>query len=337
LIEAPITLLADRWSRQLVLASALGGLALALALCALADVAWLLACALALAGAASGVACGVAQGELVSTFPGGPQRAMSRWVAFAAAGDAVSPLLVATALWSGSSYRTALGALALLTAVQAWWAMRTHSERPALQVAAVDDEDAPAPPLLAAVRASVRQPRLWVLLTATSLCLLLDETLVAFAALRLHEDRGWSEDAVAAVMTALAIGGMLGALASERLLARFMPRTLMIASALGSAAFLGLFIVSEAPAVATVALLLLGLFGAAHYPLLKAAAYELAPGRPGLVNALTQVFVVVEITLPLALGALAASEGLTITLAALALQPLGVLIAALTTNRTSRA
>ena len=107
----------------------------------------------------------------------------------------------------------------------------------------------------------------------------------------------------------------------------------MLASAVGSLGCLGLFIVAESPLLTLVALFLLGALAAPHYPLLKAAAYELAPRRAGAVNALTQAFVGIEILAPLALGALAQSHGLAAALAALALQPLAVLLAALAYQR----
>ncbi len=59
------------------------------------------------------------------------------------------------------------------------------------------------------------------------------------------------------------------------------------------------------------------------YALLKAAAYEEAPGRPGVVNAIAQVFFGLELALPLAVGFVAAHYGLVLALASLSLQPLG--------------
>lgn len=49
------------------------------------------------------------------------------------------------------------------------------------------------------------------------------------------------------------------------------------------------------------------------------------PGRPGVVNALNQAFVLVDIAGPLGLGVVADAHGVAAALAGLAVQPLGVL------------
>lgn len=341
LIEAPIALLSDHQPKRRLLALGSATLAAALALCALATGPWMLACGLALAGAASGVTCAVAQGELVHTYAGGPQRAMSRWVAFAAVGDAIVPLLVAATIGLGGTHRAAFGAVAALIGLQAWHAYRSttgharSAEDRATSAQPTSDaperfaEDAPPMPPMAALRTAARNPRLWLFLTATSLCALLDEIVIAFAALRLHADRGWTESAVATVMAAEATGAVLGALLIERLLARYSARSLMIGSALASLCWLGLFIASDSPTMAVLTLFLLGLCAAPHYPLCMAAAYEVAPGRPGIVNALIQLFVVVDILAPLAIGSIAKTHSLTFALALLAVQPVAVTIAGL--------
>jgi MFS family permease len=339
-IEAPIALVSDRMSRANVLASGLGVLALSLAACALAEAPWMLAAGLSVAGAASGVACGAAQAELVTNYPGGPHRAMSRWIAFAAAGDALTPPLIAAAFWAFGSYRGALWVLAVVLGLQAllsWWASvrATNAARASSSdVAAVTDEaeDAPALPLRAAIAEAARKPDLWLWLFAAASCTLLDEVVVALAALRLDQDRGWAEGAIAAAMTGFSSGAVLGALIIERALSRIAPRRLLIVCTVGSLMFLALFIVARHPAVAVAALFLLGVCASSHYPLVKATAFELAPGRPGLVNAISQLFVAVEVILPLAIGALAQRFGLAVAIAALAFEPLVVLAVVITTR-----
>jgi hypothetical protein len=66
---------------------------------------------------------------------------------------------------------------------------------------------------------------------------------------------------------------------------------------------------------------------------MRGAAFEQVPGRPGLVHALTQLFVPFDVGLPLAIGALAAWAGLGPALLALALQPLLMLYVALAMRR----
>lgn len=328
LIEAPIALWSDRVPRRRLTAAALAVLAAALALCALPVPIALLSLGLALAGAASGVACGCAQAELVATHPGGAASAMSRWVAFAAAGDLVCPLVVAAALELGGSYRAALLAIAGLGAAQA----PLLATRRELAPASVDGDDdaarANAVPLPAAVRLAAGQPRLWLLLLAAACCCLLDELVVALAALRLQRELGGSGAQVAAALTALSCGSLLGAVITERAVARNDPRIVLALSALASVAALALFVTTSSGAVAALALVLLGVAAAPHYPLVQAAAYELLPGRPGLVNALSELLVAVEVVLPALIGLIAARHGLGAALAALSLQPLIVLVAA---------
>ncbi len=328
LIEMPIALGSDRLPRRWLLAGGLGGLAVSLGLAAIAPSAWLLAAALSLAGAASGVACGAAQAELVTRHPGGVHSAMHRWIAYSAAGDALTPLFVAVAYWAGGTHRSALLVVAVILGLQA---IATFFAAPPTETAAMlDDDDEPVMPLRAALASAARKPRLWLFLFAASACTLLDEVVVALAALRLHDDLGWSEGLVAMALCGCSTGGVVGALVSDRLLRHTTPRVLMIGSALGSITFLGAFIAAQSAPGAALALFCLGMTAALHYPLVKAAAFELAPGQPGLVNALAQTFVVVEVVLPLSIGVIASAFGLSLALAALALEPLVLIAVALT-------
>jgi predicted MFS family arabinose efflux permease len=325
LVEAPIALWSDRLPRRRLAGCGLFVLAAALALCALPGPIWLLSLGLALAGAASGVACGAAQAELVAQ-PGGAARAMSRWVAFANAGDLLCPLVVATALHYGGSYRAALAWAACLGSAQALLLLCTRAPRPAPNEPA-DVDDAATLRLREALRHALRQRRLWGLLFASACCCLLDELVVALAALRLHGELGWSGARIAAAMTGMSIGGLLGALLAERAVVRGDPRVVLALSALVSLAALGLLVFTGSGWVAALALVLVGLSAAPHYPLLKAAAYEALPGRPGLVNALAQTLVAFEVAIPVVLGVIAARFGVGAALAALSLQPLVVLAA----------
>ena len=81
---------------------------------------------------------------------------------------------------------------------------------------------------------------------------------------------------------------------------------------------------SSSALVVGTALIVLGAAAALHYPLSKARAYAAAPESPGLVNAMAQVFVIIDIAAPLAVGALADARGLSVALASLILQPLVV-------------
>lgn len=333
LIEAPVALASDRMPSRMLLAGALGTLAFSLGLAALASRPWLLACALSLAGAASGVACGTAQAELVMRYPGGAARGMTRWMAFSAAGDTLTPALIACVYGLGGGHRSALALIALLLGTQALATYATSKRRvptpctdPTMEH---DAADAPTIPLGAAVKAAAQKPRLWLFLFAAACCTLLDEVVVALGALRLHGDLGWREGHVALVMTGLSSGAVIGALASERLLTRLSPRRLLACAAALSCVFLGIMICATSVPVVAVTLFLLGVTCSMHYPLVKASAYELLPGQPGVVNALQQAFVGLDVGLPLAIGLIASRYGLVAALACLALEPLVLLLVAL--------
>lgn len=331
-LETPVTLLADRWPLRKVIAGCLGGLSASLALCAVAHAPWLLSIGLALAGATSGVACAAAQVALVSERPEHAARALSRWTAGQAAGDSLAPLFVSVALWLGGDHRVALATIAAIVGVQALLATRSPPLPSGTVAAATDDEPAPEP-LRETLRQAARQPRLWAYLLAASACGLLDEVVVALAALRMVGDLGWSEALAAAAVAGISLGGLLGALIIERLLARVSARSVLIAASLISATALALFVIARSVPVACAALFVLGAASAAHHPLIMAGAYRLVPNRPGVVSALSNLLVPCDVLLPLAVGALAARFGLGVALAALALEPLVVLLTALHRRR----
>jgi fucose permease len=69
-----------------------------------------------------------------------------------------------------------------------------------------------------------------------------------------------------------------------------------------------------------------GAFAALQYPIAKAQAYRALPGRSGAVNAVLTLFGVIELPLPILIGVVADGFGLGVALAALAIQPLGLLV-----------
>lgn len=323
--EALLSLLSDRFPRRHFVGGGLALLSLALILTGLAPTPWALSLGLALAGIASGAACAAAQSELV--LRGSADRALTRWTAHAAVGDLLAPLLVACALVTGHSYRLVLVIVGVLVGAQALltWRARgrpTEADHAASGAAELDDE---VEPLGEVVRASAWSPRLWVWLGAAALCTLLDEIAAALAALHLRGAHGLAESAAAASLTWMSLGSLVGATAADRWLPRLPWRAVLSGSCVLAVAALALFLLSPGPAPACAALMLLGAAAAPHYALTKARAYEALPERPGLVNAAAQVFVVLDILAPPALGFLADRLGTASAIALLAAQPLGLL------------
>jgi MFS transporter, FSR family, fosmidomycin resistance protein len=336
LLEAALAVLSDRWERRRVAGWGLIVTAVALGACALIPGRTSLVLGLTVAGGASGIACAAAQAELVATTAASAERAMARWVLLGAVGDVLTPLLVALVLGWGGGYRSVFAVVASAALTQG--ALLAVDSTPSLHGAgaksAPEDapEDAEPAPLLDGLREGLRNRALWLWLLGAAMCTFLDEIVVALGALHAERDLGASPAVAAACVTGTSLGVALGAALTDRLLVRVDPERVSLASA--GASIVALAAVVAAPSVAWlgVALGLLGAVAAPQYALLQARAYAMLPGRPGVVNALAQLFVVVDIVGPLVLGALADALGVRVALACLCVQPLTVLVVMLTSR-----
>jgi MFS family permease len=361
-VDVALAWLSDRLRRRTMVAASLAALSFALAACAIAPSAPVLALMLALAGTASGGATGAAQGELIDAHDGDAARAMTRWTVFASSGDLVAPLAVAAALAGGWSFRGVMAAVAVLVALQAGAAARgsgsergsgrgseresergsergsgRESERGSERGSERAEGDGEEMPLGRAWALGARDARLWLALVATASCTLLDEIVAAFAALRAERDLAASEVLATGCLTALAAGSVVGALAADALIRRVAPLRIVLVSCAASLVALAAAAFTSSTAVFMAALALLGAAAAPHYPLMKALAFDRAPGTPGLVNALDRVFIVSEVGLPLALGWVADRWGLAPAMTCLALQPIVVASVALALSSRPRA
>jgi MFS family permease len=319
IVEAGAELIVYSLPRRRVLSWSYVALSFSLALCALAPSAWLLGVGLALAGAASGAAGAAAEAELVATHGADLDRVMARWMVFGGVGDIMSPALIALVLALHGSYSMGFVIVLLCTLLQSLQFARTGSTAEANY-----EESEASVSLLQALRESLSDVRLWAWVTGTALCTLLDEIVAALAALRLRTDLGASEAQATLCVAAFAVGVVLGALLTERVVVRWGWRRVLLASSGACALALPLVTIAQSISGMTAGLLVLGACAAPHYPLLLARAYESAPGRTTIVNAMQQVFVILELLLPPALGALADRLGLSAAIALLMLQPLGV-------------
>jgi predicted MFS family arabinose efflux permease len=253
----------------------------------------------------------------------------------AAVGDVLTPLVTAAAIALGHSYRGAMLAIAVVVAIQCVGLLRTI-RAPGAAAPAPDDDEPPADPLRAALARAVRRPRLWAWLFAAASCTLLDELVVALAALRMQRDQGVSEAWAAAAAVAFSGGAVLGTALTERIVARVGSRTVLIASSALCAASLAAVLGPASPVAAAVALFVVGVTCSPHHALAQARAYDEMPGNPGTVQAIGQLFVVVDVAAPLALGLVADRLGLRAALACLALQPVVVAACAVGWGRPAR-
>jgi len=308
---------------------------------------WAVALGLALAGTASGVTCGAAQASLVASDPGRTERVLARWSLFGAIGDVLTPLLTASALALGRSYRAALGAVALVVAAQCA-ALACSGRRPATgrgddaaaevratgaqegaghEGATHDVRKAPEPPRQA-LRRAVRLPRLWAWLFAAASCTLLDEIVVALAALRLRGDEGVAEALSSAAGTTFCLGSVAGAACTDVAVRHWGARRVLVASGVACALALTLLCAARGAGWQCAALLAVGLTCAPHHALAMARAYDELPDNPGVVQAITQAFVLIDVAAPPALGWIADRLGLRAAIGALLLQPLVVVACA---------
>lgn len=331
LLEAGIAFASDALDRRRLVLGAQAALAASLLLAGLTRNAWLLAAGLSLAGASSGVACAAAQALLLGVHPGGAERAMVRWAVFAAIGDMLTPLLTAAAVALGFSYRGAMLFAAAVVAVQCATTLRLGAQPPL--VPKQEDPDSPVTGLREALASAARKPRLWAWLAAAASCTLLDELVVALAVLRMAREQSTSEATAAAAAVAFAAGGLAGLAITDQVLARLGRRRVLLWSAGCCALALGALFEPESAVASAVALFAVGVTCAPHHALTMAAAYEEMPRNPGVVQALSQLFVVVDVVAPLALGLVADRFGLRAAIACLALQPATIIACAAVARR----
>jgi hypothetical protein len=331
-LEAGVALASDVWSRARLVVFGQAALAASLAFAAWTPHAWGLTLALSVAGASSGIACGASQALLVLRDRGGAERALVRWSLFAASGDVLTPLVTGAAIALGHSYRAAMAAIALAVAAQcsAGALRRVAAGASSSDGAGEPVEPEPATETLreALVRA-VRLPRLWAWLLAAASCTLLDEPVVALAALRMAHDGRASSALATAAAVAFSAGSVAGAWLTDGAVARWGGRRVLVTSALLCGVSLAALLEAPGVVASSAALLLVGVTCAPHHALAMARAYGELEGRPGVVQAVAQTSVVVDVGAAIALGALADRFGLGVAVACLILQPAVILACAL--------
>lgn len=331
-VETPLLAWSERVSQRWFSVACLTVLALSTLLAAIASEAWMLALALALYGPASGGAISVSEGLLVESRPDERERTMARINLAGAVGDLGVPVVLGAMAWLGLGWRQALivmaGCAALLALV--------HARSPALDrllPGGTDDGDAEegAGSVLATLRMAFGTPQLLKWSFAVTLTSLLDEVLIAFAMVRLTD--------ASTLERAIAVGGWTvglvgGLFVLERWIDRWDgARVLLLASSLATSA-LALLVWSPTTGVATLAMMVLGVATSPLHPLVSARAYASLPGRPALVNAVASALAPLDALTPLVLAAIAMTWGPRVALGMIALAPLGIGVAALTSRRS---
>jgi MFS family permease len=325
LIEAPVFVLAERWPRKPLVVCGLALLGASLVAAGLAPGAVALAAALALASPASGIGVNAAQATLVDAQPEQRERVLARWAIAGALGDLAAPALFAGLAALSLGWREAFVVTGLV--VFAYALALLPFRFPSGGGGEVDEETEEVP-LREALRGALRNRPLLGWLVGVSLCGMLDEVLVAFAALHLEAGLGASLAERGLALGGLSAGGLVGLVVSERLLRRLDPlRLLRWSSALCSVCFAA-WLCAASVAASGALLALVGCFASPLYPIAKAQAYRALPGRSGLVVAGSQLLAPLELVAPLALGLVADAVGLRLALALLLLQPAGLFLLA---------
>ena len=118
--------------------------------------------------------------------------------------------------------------------------------------------------------------------------------------------------------------------------ARVRPLRWLLAASLACAVFYVGWLLAADPWTSAAWFALVGAAAAPMYPIASAQAYAALPGRTGTVNAAAHLFTPLTLAIPWALGVIADEVGLAWALAALLVQPLGLIVVVGVASRTDR-
>ena len=323
-LEPPLLLLADRWPRRpMMVVGVLGMAGCCVAAGFAPSYAWLVA-SLVLLGPSIGLATGVAQASLMDAHADNRSRMMTRWTLAAGVGDLMTPALFVGLVKLGFGWRETFltcGGLLLVYAI-----FVAASAMPAPPGDSADEDEEPG--LLEALTTALQNRALLRWTAACVVCLLLDETLIAFGALHLRDHLGADEALRSVILSTFLVGGILGLLVADALLARVdAMRVLLGESVVCCVAYAG-WLHADTALLSSVTMFFAGFSAAALYPIAKAQAYMALPGKSGAVAAVASLFTVVEIVLPLGLAWVADTLGLLTALTMLGFQPAFFLVVA---------
>jgi MFS family permease len=279
-----------------------------------------LALAFAVMFPATGAVLGLAQAALIDLMPGNPTRAMLRWVAFGSIGDLVAPLATTSILALGLGWR---GLCWIGASIWSALALAIGSRRFPKQ--AQPEGDDPAIGLLAGFRTALRNPLLLRWGALSIIPTMMDEILLTFATLYLHDTLHANPLTVGVILAAMIACGMLVLATMERLAQRRSLRRWLPVMALVTLIGIAGFLLAPAIWLAAIALCVANSGAVGWYPLAKAVAYETLPGRSGTVRAVIGLGQPFEIVLPAIVGFIAARFGAWGGVAALGTAPLLVL------------
>lgn len=161
---------------------------------------------------------------------------------------------------------------------------------------------------------------------------MVDEVLLGFAALYLHDVLHVSEATIGLLLTGTLLSSLLGLVLLDRLpwlhrAADQVPHRVLAGMAVVVLAGMFLLLTTHTIWLVGLSLGIVGLGSAGWYPIAQAQTYAQLPGRSSLVRAITGLGAPFDIVLPAIVGFLAARFGLLAGLALLGSAPLLMLLA----------
>lgn len=333
-VEPFVFLLADRYPRAVFLRAGVTLMAISLGAVALAPNAIVLAISISVFWIAIGSSVSLAQATLVDRNPDARARTMARWTLLSTAGDFLVPLVIGGVSFAGHGWRIAhvvVGCAIALFAVMLW-----RLEIPTNLGGNADEGESPG--LLATLREALRDRVLMAWLFGVALCDLLDEILVVFATIHIRDQLGGGIEWQSAMIFAMTIGGGIGLVVLERLLAKRSERAMLLACASACAIAFVAWILAPALWLSVALMGLVGMFAAPLYPLAAAQAYARRPDASGSVLAAQSLFTPLGLALPFVVGFIADRAGTYVALLVLIAQPLGLVALVMLggASRTSR-
>lgn len=325
LVNPAVNATSDHWSKPRLVLGGLLGLALGFALASSSPTFGWLLLAFMLIGATNGLAIGLGGAILIDQRPDATLAITTRWVFLSTIGDLLGPLLVAATVALQGSWRLLMGSGALI-----WLAVALFLGAQRFTTIQTNIPEEREEPLWRTVRtnlhAGIQTPHLLRWLLLATIPTLLDELFLGFAGLFLVDRVGLLPSTLSLALLAPIVGGLL----SLGLMERF-GKTVAPVRLLGGAAWVALagllgLITAQTLWPALIGLFLTGLGAAPWYPIAKAQAYTLLPGRSGTIGALQSLFTPFEIAAPLLIGLVAERWGIQAGVGVLLVAPILVLL-----------
>ncbi|MBA3533231.1 MAG: MFS transporter [Ardenticatenales bacterium] len=322
LLEIPLGVLGDVWSRRAIVLA--GGLCFATALLLIGSATsfTMLLLGFILFYPASGAFVALGQATLMDLDPARHEQSMARWNLAGSLGNVAGPLMLGGAALLTLGWRSLFLLFALLTLGMVFLVARHPFPRP-------DDtpEETGLHVGLRGVWAALRQRKIlrWLLLLECAD--LMGDILLGFLALYFVDVVGVSAT-TAGLAVALWVGvGLIGDALLIPLLARVQGLSYLRLSAAVTMLLYIAFLLVPSLGLKLILMTLLALANSGWYPILQGQLYAAMPGRSGTVMTLGSIAGIVAGFLPLGLGRVAEQGSLSLTMGLLLIGPVVLLVA----------